>query len=132
MKYILNTLLVMSFGLGIFAQEDWRGTYTYSYGEETYELEVFGPEGELEGDFKCVSEGGSYKISLNLYVEDDLLHVEAVKTWEGTCPIQKAIDEDHLMFKLSYVNDFLITEIGSHNFGRFKKGEQEIVFTIAE
>ncbi len=108
--------------------QDWRGTYKYQRGEGQYELEIYGPPGELEGDFKYTGEGGGYKISLNLVEEGDYLKVNAVKVWEGTYHSESKIKADPMMFKLVWRDGELMTIIGSHTLGGFDKGYQDVMF----
>ncbi|MEZ4937254.1 MAG: DUF5991 domain-containing protein [Crocinitomicaceae bacterium] len=126
--FLFIFLVVLGWTTNSIAQDDWRGTYTYSRGEATYEIEIYGPPGELEGDFKCTSEGGSYKISLNLIEDGSTLRVEAVKVWEGSCPIEERIMENPIMFKLTHDGEKVITEIGSHHLGGYSKGHKEALF----
>ncbi|MCB0477414.1 MAG: hypothetical protein KDC84_04590 [Crocinitomicaceae bacterium] len=130
--FLLFALIVLGWTSNSLAQDDWRGTYTYTRGEATYEIEIYGPPGELEGDFKCTSEGGSYKISLNLIEDGDFLKVEAVKIYEGTCPIASKINADKLMLRLTHADGELITEIGSHSLGGFTAGYQDVLFSKTE
>lgn len=129
----INVLLVLMLCLGwttvSMAQDDWRGTYQYQRGEGMYELEIYGPPGELEGDFKYTGEDGSYKISLNLIEDGDFLKVQAVKIWEGKCPIEDKINADKMMLRLTWADDGeLITEIGSHTLGGYSAGYQDVLF----
>lgn len=126
----LYFLAFMLLGIQTFvsAQDDWRGTYKYQRGEGSYELEIYGPPGELEGDFKYFGEGGGYKISLNLMEDGDFLKVEAVKIWEGKCPLEAQIKADPLMLKLVWRDGELMTIIGSQTLGGFAKGYQDIMF----
>lgn len=131
MKTQLMMLVLSLFGVFTFAsaQDDWKGVYTYQKGEGVYELEIYGPPGQLEGDFKYRGEDGSYKISLNLVEDGDFLKVEAVKIWEGKCPLEADIKKSPMMFRLTYVDDgVLITEVGSHTLGGFPLGHQDELF----
>lgn len=127
-KFLMLFVAVLGFAAMSFSQTDWRGTYIYQRGEGSYELEIYGPPGELEGDFKYTGEGGAYKISLNLVEDGDYLKVQAVKVWEGKCPLEAKIKADPLMFKLVWRDGALMTIIGSHTLGGFDKDYQDNMF----
>ena len=126
-KFLTLFLAIVGFSAFSMAQ-DWRGTYKFPKGEGSYELEVFGPPGELEGDFKYKGEGGGYKISLNIEEEGDYLKVKAVKVWEGTYHSEAKIKADPLMFKLIWRDGELYTIVGSHSLGGSAKGSQDVMF----
>lgn len=112
----------------ISSAQDWRGSYKYQRGEGAYELEIYGPPGELEGDFKYTGEDGGYKISLSLDEDGDYLKVNAVKVWEGKCPLEAKIKADPLMLKLVWREGELMTIIGSQTLGGFDKNYQDVLF----